>query len=273
MPESLILTPKEINDTLVGIGKKKAGLNIYELFMYAILAGMYIALGAASAAVIFSYTVDVGVAKFLAGVIFSTGLILVLLAGAELFTGNMLMTAGLIEKKFFFMHIMRNWAIVWLGNFAGSLLIVFLLYGSGYMFDGETVSKLGETLVKIADTKLSLLFWPAFFRGILCNILVCLAVVISLSSVSTEGKILAVVFPITAFIICGYEHSVANMFFLPCGLLAKGTFLNASNLAMMFSNLIPVTLGNIVGGVIIILLHPKSFKRLKDFLASGKKSQ
>src|SRR3989339_1313959 len=144
MPESLILTPKEINDTLVGIGKKKAGMNIYELFMYAILAGIYIALGAISAAVIFSYTLDAGLARFLAGVVFSTGLILVLLAGAELFTGNMLMTAGLIEKKFFFMHIMRNWAIVWLGNFAGSLLVVFFLFGSGYFFFCVIVFKVRE---------------------------------------------------------------------------------------------------------------------------------
>ncbi|MEI6846107.1 MAG: formate/nitrite transporter family protein, partial [Candidatus Firestonebacteria bacterium] len=167
---------------------------------------------------------------------------------------------------------MRNWAAVWLGNFVGALLVVFLLYGSGYFFDIDAVSKFGETLVKISDAKLSLLFWPAFFRGILCNILVCLAVVISLSSISTEGKILAVVFPITAFIISGYEHSVANMFFLPAGLLAKGTFFEASSLAMMFNNLIPVTLGNIVGGVIIILLHPKSFKRLKNFLVPVKKA-
>ena len=168
------------------------------------------------------------------------------------------------------MHIMRNWAIVWIGNFIGSLIVVFLLYGSGYLSDAGIVSKLGETLIKISDNKLALLFWPAFLRGILCNILVCLAVVISLSSVSTEGKILAVIFPITAFIISGYEHSVANMFFLPAGLLAKGTFFDSYSLSMMFGNLIPVTLGNIVGGVIIILLHPKSFKRLKDFLGAGK---
>jgi formate/nitrite transporter len=270
MPESLILTPKEINDTLVGIGKKKAALNVYELFMYAILAGLYIALGATGAAFIFAYTADLGVAKFLAGIVFSTGLILVLLAGAELFTGNMLMTAGFIEKKFFFMHIIRNWLVVWAGNFIGALLVVFLLYGSGYFFAGCEISKLGETLAKISDNKIALLFWPAFMRGILCNILVCLAVVISLSSVSTEGKILAIIFPITAFIIGGFEHSVANMFFIPAGLLSKGAFFDGFSQAAMFANLIPVTLGNILGGVIIVLLHPKSFKRLKNFLTVEK---
>ena len=269
MPESLILTPKEINDTLVGIGKKKAGLNLFELFMFSILAGLYIALGATAAAIVLAGgTADTGIAKFAAGVVFSTGLILVLLAGAELFTGNMLMTAGLIEKKFFFWHILRNWVIVWLGNFVGSLLVVFLVYGSGYFFGHDGLTKLGETLVKIGDAKMALQFWPAFYRGILCNILVCLAVVISLSAVSTEGKILAIVFPITAFIIGGYEHSVANMFFIPAALMIKGELL--TGIPAMMHNLWPVTLGNIVGGVIIVLLHPKSFKRLKKFLTAGK---
>ncbi len=269
MPESLMLTPKEINDTLVGIGQKKAGLTLFELFMYAILAGLYIALGAVGASVVLAGGVaDPGVAKMFAGVVFSTGLILVLLAGAELFTGNMLMTAGFIEKKFFFVHILRNWAIVWFGNFIGALLVVFLVFGSGYFFSGEGLSKLGEFLVKTGDTKMALEFWPAFLRGILCNILVCLAVVISLSSISTEGKILATVFPITVFIIGGFEHSVANMFFLPSALMIKGELLEG--LVPMFHNLIPVTLGNIVGGVIIVLLHPKSYKRLRKFLAYGK---
>ena len=265
MPESLILSPKEINDTLVGIGKKKAGFTLFELFMYAILAGLYIALGAVGASVVLAGGVaDPGVAKMFAGVVFSTGLILVLLAGAELFTGNMLMTAGLIEKKFFAVHILRNWAIVWIGNFIGSLLVVFLVFGSGYFLAGNELSKLGALLVKVGDAKMALEFWPALLRGILCNILVCLAVVISLSSVSTEGKILAIVFPITVFIIGGFEHSVANMFFLPAALLIKG--LSFEGVLLMFNNLIPVTLGNIIGGVIIVLLHPKSFKRLKNFL-------
>jgi formate/nitrite transporter len=269
MPELLILSPKEINDTLVGIGKKKAALNSFELFMFAILAGIYIALGATAAAVVLSGgTADTGIAKFAAGVVFSTGLILVLLAGAELFTGNMLMTAGLIERKYFLVHILRNWTIVWVGNFVGSLFVVGLVYGSGYLFAGDGLSKLGETLVKIGDAKMALLFWPAFYRGILCNILVCLAIVISLSSVSTEGKILAIVFPITAFIISSYEHSVANMFFIPVALAAKGELL--TRIPAMMHNLLPVTLGNIAGGVLVVLLHPKSFKRLKNFLAAGK---
>ena len=269
MPESLILTPKEMNDTLVGIGKKKAKMSLFALFMYAILAGLYIALGAVGASFVLSGGLaDPGIAKMFAGVVFSTGLILVILAGAELFTGNMLMTAGLIEKKFFFMHIFRNWAIVWLGNFVGSLLVVYLMYGSGYLIAGEELSKLGAFLVKIGDAKMALEFWPAFMRGILCNILVCLAVVVSLSSVSTEGKILAIVFPITVFIIGGFEHCVANMFFLPAALLAKNAFFEG--IPGMINNLIPVTLGNIVGGVIIVLLHPKSYKRLRNFLIAGK---
>ena len=270
MPESLILTPKEMNDTLVGIGKKKAKMSLFALFMYAILAGLYIALGAVGASFVISGGMaDPGIAKMIAGVVFSTGLILVILAGAELFTGNMLMTAGLIERKYFFMHIMRNWAIVWFGNFAGALLVVYLMFGSGYFIAGGEFTKLGAFLVQLGDTKMALEFWPAFLRGILCNILVCLAVVISLSSVSTEGKILAIVFPITVFIIGSFEHCVANMFFLPAALMIKGTIVEG--LPAMFNNLIPVTLGNIVGGVIIVLLHPKSYKRLRNFLIAGKK--
>jgi formate/nitrite transporter len=163
---------------------------------------------------------------------------------------------------------MKNWAIVWVGNFVGAMLVVTLIYLSGYLYSGAGMSKLGETLGKIAAAKMALAFWPAFFRGILCNILVCLAVVLSLSSVSTEGKILAIVFPITAFIIGGYEHSVANMFFIPAGLLAECQFKEQA--LYMYKNLLPVTLGNIVGGVIIVLLHPKSFNRLRKFLIKEK---
>ncbi len=266
MPQSLMLTPKEMNNSLVDIGKKKAAMTVYELFMYAILAGLYIALGATGASYMFAYNSDPGIGKLVGGLVFSTGLILVLLAGAELFTGNMLMTAGFIEKKFFLAHIMKNWLVVWIGNFFGALLLVFLLYGSGYFTADGEISKLGETLAKISTAKLSLLFWPAFLRGIICNILVCLAVIISLSSITTEGKILAVIFPITTFIIGGSEHCVANMFFIPAGLLAKGDLFSMASMIAMISNLVPVTLGNIVGGVILVLLHPKSFKKLKNIL-------
>ena len=261
MPESLILTPKEMNDSLVNIGRKKAGMKLIQVFLYAILAGMYIALGAIAASIVLAPDPHLGAAKFFAGVVFSTGLILVVVAGGELFTGNMLMTAGYIEKKFFFAHIVKNWAVVWIGNFVGAAFVVYLFYGSGYLhFD----SPVGQYLANVANTKLALHSYQAFLRGILCNILVCLAVVLSLSSVSTEGKILAIMFPITAFIIGGYEHCVANMFFLPAGLLAKGEF--AARWPEMIHNLVPVTLGNIVGGVIIVLLHPQSFNRLKKYL-------
>ena len=265
MPASLILTPKEMNDSLVNIGRKKASMRKREVFMYAILAGLYIALGAMAAAIVLSGGIaDTGIAKFAAGIIFSSGLILVVVAGGELFTGNMLMTAGFIERKFFFAHIIKNWGIVWFGNFVGAMLCVVLVWGSGYLYMDGGMSKVGETLAKLTHAKMALAFWPAFLRGILCNILVCLAVVLSLSSVSTEGKILAIVFPITAFIIGGYEHCVANMFFLPAGLLAENMF--RENWLAMFNNLIPVTLGNIVGGVIIVLLHPKSYSRVVKFL-------
>jgi len=256
-----VLSPLETSRAIRDIGEKKANAPLFELFVFGILAGIYIAFGAAVAtAVLSGGTLDSGLAKFLAGSVFSVGLILVLIPGSELFTGNILMVIGFIYRKYSCIKVLRNWLIVYLGNLLGSIIIAWLVYKSGLLGSMENLTPIGVVAVKITDAKLALGFSEALSRGILCNMLVCLAVIMSIASRSIEGKILGIYFPIMAFVVSGYEHSVANMYFLPAGLMAKGMFL--SGFVGMFNNLIPVTIGNIIGGLAIVLLHPKAEKEI-----------
>jgi formate/nitrite transporter len=240
-----------------------------EQFFLAVLAGIYIGFGAIAATVVSSGgTLDPGLSRFLAGSVFTVGLMLVIIPGSELFTGNILMTLGFLAKRVNPLSIVRNWVVVWMGNFAGALLLAWLVYASGLLADADSAGTIGHQAVLIAERKMELgqSFWPSFIRGVLCNMLVCLAVIMSLSARTAAGKILAIYFPIMAFVTCNFEHSIANMYFLPGGLLAAGQF--GSRFWGMFANLIPVTLGNITGGLILILLHPKNqqmlFRRVKQ---------
>jgi len=199
-------------------------------------------------------------ARFLAGSVFSVGLMLVLIPGSELFTGNILMTIGFIYRKYSFIKVMRNWFVVYFGNFLGAILIAWLVFKSGLLGHVGDLSSMGDVAVKIAEAKLQLGFAEALCRGILCNMLVCLAVIMCIASRSVIGKIFGIYFPIMAFVASGFEHSVANMFFLPVGLMATGEFM--SNFFDIFNNLIPVTIGNVIGGLLIILLHPKVEERI-----------
>lgn len=254
--EDLFLSPLEISKTLRSIGEKKATASILELIIFGMLAGIYIAFGANVAiAVLSGGTLDPGLAKFLAGSVFSVGLMLVLIPGSELFTGNILMTIGFIYRKYSFMRVLRNWMLVYLGNLLGALLIAWLVFNSGLLGKVGSLNSMGEVAVGIADGKLQLGFAEAVCRGILCNMLVCLAVIMAIAAKSVIGKIFGIYFPIMAFVASGYEHSVANMFFLPIGLMMKGDFF--TGFFSMFNNLIPVTIGNIIGGLLIVLLHPK----------------
>jgi formate/nitrite transporter len=252
MMETSFLSPLEISQALSRIGVKKAAATVFELLIFGVLAGIYIALGANVAiAVLSGGTLDAGLAKFLAGSVFSVGLMLVLIPGSELFTGNILMTIGFIYRKYSFARVLRNWFVVYLGNFLGAMIIVWLVYNAGLI---------GSVAARIAETKLQLGFTEALCRGILCNMLVCLAVIMCIASRSIVGKIFGIYFPIMAFVASGYEHSVANMFFLPIGLMVKGEL--TSNFFSIFNNLIPVTIGNIIGGLLIVLLHPKVGARI-----------
>ncbi|MBU1124924.1 MAG: formate/nitrite transporter family protein [Candidatus Omnitrophica bacterium] len=247
------------------IGEKKATETIFELFIFGILAGIYISFGAAVATAVSSGgTLDPGLTRFLAGSVFSVGLVLVLILGSELFTGNILMTIGLIYQKYSFHRVLRNWIIVYSGNLLGSLIIAWLVFNSGLLGHFGSLTPIGTVAVKIAEAKLQLGFSEALCRGILCNMLVCLAVIMCIASKTMGGKILGIYFPIMAFVASGYEHSVANMYFLPAGLLAKGEFL--SGFLGIFNNLIPVTIGNIIGGLLIVLLHPKVDERIARIL-------
>ncbi|MBU1888097.1 MAG: formate/nitrite transporter family protein, partial [Candidatus Omnitrophica bacterium] len=169
---------------------------------------------------------DAGFARFLAGSVFSVGLMLVLILGSELFTGNILMTIGLIYKQYSFTKVLRNWLVVYLGNLLGAMIIAWLVLKSGLLGGAGNLSPIGAIAAKISESKMQLSFTEALCRGILCNMLVCLAVIMSIAARTVEGKILGIYFPIMAFVASGYEHSVANMYFLPVALMAKGEMIS-----------------------------------------------
>ena len=173
------------------------------------------------------------------------------------------MTIGFIYRRYSLMKVLRNWLVVYFGNFLGAVIIASLVYASGLLARDGSVTSIGEAAAAIADGKLELGFIEAMCRGILCNMLVCLAVIMSISSKTIMGKIFGIYFPIMAFVASGYEHSVANMFFLPAGLMARGEFI--SGFPTIFRNLIPVTIGNIIGGLLIVLLHPKVEEKIASF--------
>ena len=259
------LLPKEMADKAVSIGVSKANMKFGKLFVLSILAGAFIGLGAMFATIVStgSSALPFGVAKLLTGLSFCLGLILVVIAGSELFTGNNMIVMAWAEKKVSTMALLRNWLIVYLGNFVGSIgtaIIVFLT--KQYMFSNGAV---GEVALKIAAGKTSLGFVQAIALGILCNALVCLAVWMTYSARSSVDKIMAIVFPITAFVAAGFEHSVANMYFIPFGLLVKifdPAFVATLSvdvtqltwLTFITKNLLPVTIGNIIGGAGLVAL-------------------
>ncbi|MBR2209789.1 MAG: formate/nitrite transporter family protein [Synergistaceae bacterium] len=212
---------------------RKANLSPTKQFISGILAGAYIAFGAQAANIVGSYMPNPGL---VAGLIFPTGLILVVLAGAELFTGNCLMIMTLLRKKITPSKLLRSWFVVYAGNLAGGVLIAWLL-------SGQLSPAVREYTIKVAMNKSSLSFVDAFIRGLLCNWLVCLAVFMSFKADSTIGTVAVLFFPVWLFIASGFEHSVANMYYIPAGIFAEGATLSG-----LINNLLPVTLGNIVGG-------------------------
>ncbi len=266
------LTPPEILEATLQTGVKKAKTSSVALLILGFLAGAFIAFAAEGSNMaafnLFAEPTTYGLGKALAGSIFGTGLMLVLLAGGELFTGNTMMIAGLFDKRIRFSGMMRNWILVYLGNFLGSVFIAWMMVHSGLFNSGDSV--LGAVTIKIAAYKVGLSFSQAFVLGIMCNWLVCLAVWMCYGAQDMAGKILAIFFPIWLFITSGFEHSVANMYYIPAGILAKGNAkwaeaamahgVTAEKLAhlnwetFVINNLIPVTLGNIVGGGLLVAI-------------------
>lgn len=261
------LTPSEIVDFTEETGVKKATMPLSRTLLLAFLAGVFIALASVGSNIISHNIENIGVAKYLAGLIFPTGLILVVIAGAELYTGNNLISIAVLAGRVKWSKYIWNLSFVWLGNLVGSVFIALLIYLSGQL--DYTQGLLGAYTIKVASVKSSLSFTQALSSGILCNLLVCLAVWMSYAAKDIAGKTLVIFFPIWLFIASGYEHSVANMYYLSAGLMAKSnpefinqagaelglTPENINNLTIMNAftdNLIPVTLGNLIGGALFV---------------------
>lgn len=262
------------------IGVKKANLKSLNMFLLAVLAGAFIGIGAifattvaaggmsvkdAAGAAAFSTGLPYGVVRLLTGLVFSTGLILVVIGGAELFTGNTLITMAFASKKVTLSQLMRNWVIVYVGNFVGSIATAYIVFlGKQYSFGSGAI---GLTALNIAEGKTALTFLQAVALGIMCNALVCMAVWMSFGARSTSDKIMAIIPPIACFVAAGFEHSIANMYFIPLGLFVKNwgdasffqmigkTAADFSHLTwgnFFVANLLPVTIGNIIGGGLMV---------------------
>jgi len=261
------LMPAEMAAKAAEVGVRKAALGVAPMFVLAVLAGAFIALGAAfatTAAAGAAGMLPYGIIRLVAGLAFSLGLILVIIGGAELFTGNNLLAMAWASRRITTGAVMRNWAIVYAGNLVGALGTAVLVVAAGqYQFGGGSV---GAAALSTAAAKVGYDPLQAFVLGILCNGLVCLAVWLTYSARTTTDRILAIVPPIAAFVAMGFEHSVANMYFIPVAMLiravAPGSFwaaidhvpadYAAIDLAGFVGNLVPVTLGNIVGGTILV---------------------
>ena len=257
------LLPQEMAEKAEAGGVRKAALTILPLFALAILAGAFIGLGAMFATNTYAAaaTLPYGEARLLFGLTFCLGLVLVVVAGAELFTGNNLIVMAWANRKISTWALLRNWLVVYAGNFVGSLGTAGLVFLAKQYSAGS--GSVGEAALKIALGKVNLGFVQALALGVLCNALVCLAVWLTYSARSVTDKILAIIFPITAFVAAGFEHSIANMYFVPYALFIKvfdPAFASAhkidlSNLtwgSFFLKNLLPVTLGNILGGSVLV---------------------
>lgn len=247
-------SPKEIAERIEKVGVTKARLPILTTFTLGVLAGGFIGLGALYFTLVSSDAgLSFGVSRVLGGVCFSLGLILVVVAGAELFTGNNLLVMAWAARRIGGGEVLRNWLVVFLANAVGAVGLALVVVLSHYPDMNQ--GAVAQNALKIAVLKATLPFWTAFFKGVLCNVLVCLAVWLAMAGHSVTDKILAIVFPISAFVAAGFEHSIANLYFIPLGILLRDVAqgfspeqLQALTWWDLLHNLAPVTLGNIVGG-------------------------
>jgi len=245
--------PEEIAKNYVDIAKRKTSLVWYKALLLGILAGAFIAFGAVTSTVA-SASFSGSAAQLIKGAVFPVGLILVVICGAELFTGNCLLVSPLIGKDIKLGATLKNWGIVYLGNFVGAVLIAVIVIYSHVQGEQAVLS-----CVSAAAAKCNTNFADTLLRGIACNVLVCLAVWGSMAAKSVGGKIAAVYFPIAAFVICGFEHSVANMYYLTAGLMANAEYaLYSGGLtfgrALLYS-LLPSTIGNVIGGAAVAIIY------------------
>ena len=240
--------PAKIAELVEGIGVKKAVLPVIPTIMLGLMAGAFIAFGAMFyTLVITDHGMGLGPARMLGGVAFSLGLILVVVGGAELFTGNNFIVMAWAENKVTTYQLLRNWCIVYFANFIGAIGTAILMFWSGALTLGQNA--FAETAIYIATYKTDLEPMQAFIRGILCNALVCLAVWLCFAARDVASKILAIIFPVSAFVALGFEHCIANMYFIPLGMMLSGGEISFMDFV---TNVIPVTVGNIIGGSLFV---------------------
>lgn len=269
MPVTFLNTADKIMENYENSSYNKMVKSPFEIMVAAVLAGMFIAFGASSSSVAAFGIEDVGLARTLTGCVFPVGLMLIVLVGGELFTGDCLMFAGFLDRRYKARQMARVLFFVYLGNIVGSVVVAALVSWSGQWNYGS--GALAAYTIKIAYGKVHLSFGSAFVSGILCNILVCFAVLTAGASKDVIGKIWGCFFPILAFVLAGYEHCVANMYYIAAGIIAAGNQeyaakamelygyteqeLASLNVGSMFAvNLLPVTIGNIVGGMVFVAM-------------------
>jgi formate transporter len=261
-------SPREITERVEQSGIAKARLPLQSMLMLGILAGAFIGLGTVFFVLIRSdATLGFAMGQLLGGIAFSLGLILVVVAGAELFTGNNLLAIAWADNKISTAELLRNWLLVCCANFIGACGLAVLVFLSGHLDMNN--GAIAAQYLAIASNKCSLPFSEAFFRGVLCNILVCLAVWMAMAGRSITDKAIAIIFPISAFVAAGFEHSIANMFIIPLALLIKtfghtGIAADAVTWTGLFRNLLPVILGNLVGGSVLVgLIYHLIYSRMR----------
>lgn len=248
-------SPRQIAERVETVGVAKARLPLLPMFILSVLGGAFIGLGALYFVIVRSDpALGFAVKQVLGGMAFALGLILVIVAGAELFTGNNLLVMAWADRKISTFELLRSWTIVCAGNFVGAAGLALLVFLSRH--PETNGNAIGREYLVIASAKLAMPFWTAFFKGVLCNALVCLAVWMALAGRSVVDKVVAIVVPVSAFVAAGFEHSVANMYLIPMAMLLQGFGATdpgpVITLAALFDNLLPVLLGNIIGGSVLV---------------------
>lgn len=262
-------SPVQVFEANIKAGEGKAALPLLKCILLGIMAGAFIAFGGATSNAAIHNIANQGLAKALAGAIFPVGLMMIVFVGGELFTGDCLMIAGVMDKRFGTLKMIKTLAVVWLSNLAGGLIVATLVYFSGLL--DYTDGMLGAFTIKVALAKCTITPVKGVCSGILCNVLVCIAVLMATSAKEIAGKVWAIFFPIWAFVVGGWEHCVANMFYIPAGILASCNEKYVAraeelygitaeqiaanvNIGGFISNQIPVTIGNILGGMVFVAL-------------------
>ncbi|MGI9510584.1 MAG: formate/nitrite transporter family protein [Geminicoccaceae bacterium] len=242
--------PADVAKLVEAVGVKKANMPLVQTLALGVLAGAFIAFGGMLFTLVMTGNeLGLGLGRWLGGIAFSLGLVLVVIGGAELFTGNNLIVMAWAERRITAAQLLRNWSLVYAANFVGAFGSVLMVHWSGTLMLGD--GALAAMAIAIGQGKVALGFAEAFWRGVLCNVLVCLAVWLCFAAHSVSGKIIAIIFPISAFVALGFEHSIANMYLIPIAMLTGESQIGMTG---FLGNLLPVTLGNIVGGGALVAL-------------------